>query len=231
MPWNAATNPYIGFVVLNESVTLNGSGFSGLGALANGSGNTNWAGPVILGSSAPNGSAVAMGAASGSSLIVSSAITDGTGQTFGINKVDDGTLILNNANTYAGATTVAAGTLAIRDSQALGTLGGRRAPRSTPGATLELEVDGNSPYPDPHGRDLTNDSLVGQTGNGPQLGLKLLTKITLSGTGVNGEGALYSHSGINLWNGTITLGSGPVAVGVDPDPHPSTDSTYFAARF
>src|SRR5262249_53544314 len=60
-PFNPATNPYLGFVVLNESVTLNGAGFSGQGALANAAGNNNWAGPVPLGSPKPGGAAVAVG--------------------------------------------------------------------------------------------------------------------------------------------------------------------------
>src|SRR5262249_8861671 len=68
-------------------------------------------------------------------------------------------------------------------------------------------------------------------GTGPQQGLKLLTNVTLNGVGLNGVGALYSHGGINLWNGTITLNPpatpGPIAIGVDPDPHPSSDKTYF----
>ena len=100
-------------MVLNESLTLNGLGPTGLGALANASGSNNWAGPLTLGSPTPNGSAVAIGAGGGGSLTISSAINDGTGQTFGFTKADAGTLILNNSNTYVGATAVAVGIAAI----------------------------------------------------------------------------------------------------------------------
>src|SRR5207302_9305446 len=111
----------------------------------------NWAGPVTLGNPKPNGTAVSMGAASGTSLIVSSSIAEGTGNAFGITKVDDGTVIFNNANNYTGATTVAAGTLNIRDPQARG-LSGRPGAPAHDGATLELEVRGHPHCPDAHGR-------------------------------------------------------------------------------
>ncbi len=175
-PFDSKTNPYVGFVVLDEALTLNGIGFTGLGALANASGNNNWAGPVAI------ASAVNFGAAAGTNLLISGVISENTGVAAGIKKVDAGTVIFNNSNTYTGATSVVTGILDIRDSQALGKGGGAGGTVAV-GATLELEVDSNAPYPDPHGRDLTNDSIVGPTGNGPQLGLTVATNITLSGGG------------------------------------------------
>ncbi len=224
-PFDATNNPYVGFVVLNEALTLNGLGATALGALSNASGNNNWAGPISI------GSAVSLGAAANSNLTISSVISEPVGVTAPITKVDAGTVIFNNANTYAGTTTVTSGILDIRDSQALGHLGGTGTTVAA-GATLELEVDTNSPYPDPHGRDLTLDSTVGQTGNGPQLGLSVGTNVTLNGSGVviagNPVGALYSKSGINVWTGKIAL-AGKTAddIGVDPDPNASPDFGYF----
>ncbi len=157
-----------------------------------------------------------------SSLIVSGFISDvvfpppappPNPPAYGLTKVDTGTLIFNNANAnLLGAITVAAGVLDAHDSEALGT-GSANISVST-GATLELEVDTNLPA-DPHGRDLTNDSLVGQTGNGPQLGLTFWRNLNLAGTGVVVSGvpvgALYSKSGINIWNGNIGLQAHPSA--------------------
>ncbi len=48
----------VGFTISNKLLTLNGQGFGGQGALVGGSGANTWAGNVILGSPAPNGSNV-----------------------------------------------------------------------------------------------------------------------------------------------------------------------------
>ena len=211
--------------MLDEPLTLNGVGVIGLGASSPiASGNNNWAGPITL------GSAVSLGAAANTNLIVSSVIGETNAKT-ALTKVDAGTVILNNSNIYTGTTTVMTGVLDIRDSQALGHSGGAGTTVAM-GATLELEVDTNSPYPDPHGRDLTMDSIVGQTGNGPQLGMSISTNLTLNGNGVtiggNPVGALYSKSGINVWNGKIILaGTTAADIGVDPDPNASPDAGYF----
>src|SRR5262249_39389104 len=130
-------------------------------------------------------------------------------------------LIFNNANTYRGLTTVAQGSLNIRDSQALGS---KVAPTTVlTGAALELQVDTGL---DPHGRDLSNDSVTGQTGNGPQLGLRITENLTLNGTGVGGTGALHSISGINQWLSPIALAT-EAGIGVDPDPNASNTNLYF----
>jgi autotransporter-associated beta strand protein len=62
-------------------------------------------------------------AASGKSLRFSGIIGDG-GNNFGITKEGSGVLLLSGANTYAGTTTVNAGTLSITDSSALGSTAG-----------------------------------------------------------------------------------------------------------
>jgi autotransporter-associated beta strand protein len=62
-------------------------------------------------------------AASGKSLRFSGIIGDG-GNNFGITKEGSGVLLLSGANTYAGTTTVNAGTLSITDNAALGSTAG-----------------------------------------------------------------------------------------------------------
>lgn len=223
-----AEPPVDGIVVMDELLTINGPGVAGLGALANLRGDNNWAGDVILGSPLPSGSPASIGVAAGSSLIVSGVIDDPNGA-FTLTKVDNGRLIFNNANTYNSITNVVQGALNIRDSRALGP--GSTTVVVSSGAALELEVDFNAPAPtwpgDPHGRDLTNDSVTGTNGNGPQLGLTLTRDLNISGNGLSGTGALRSISGINRWTGTISLLTGTAAIGVDADPNASNTNDYF----
>jgi len=165
------------------------------------------------------------GTASLSSLIISGVIGDvaaGSGP-FNLTKVDAEELIFNNANTYAGATSVQTGVLDVRDSQALGTAGKISPVFVSPGASLDLEVDTGF---DAHGRNLANDSITGVSANGPQLGMTFDYSLSLIGAGFMNTGALRSISGINIWTGSISL-VGTVSIGVDPDPHPSSDNTYF----
>jgi autotransporter-associated beta strand protein len=233
---DGTTNGGSGFIVLNEILTLNGPGFnpgSGvLGALHNLSGNNEWAFFVNLGSPAPNNSAVNIGVAANTNLTVSGVVQD-PNTINALTKILPGKLIFNNANTYRGFTTVATGTLNIRDSQGLGSTAA--ATTVLTGAALELEVDTGL---DPHNRDLSNDSIVGQTGNGPQLGLRIFENLTINGTGINNTGALHSLSGINQWRGhptvpppqitsIITLASADAGIGVEPDPNPSNTYLYF----
>src|SRR5205814_1789102 len=76
LPFNAITNPYVGFTVLKERLTLNGPGFNGLGALYNATGNNDWASGVTLGSLNPLGSDVSIGVAASTNLIVSGVVSD-----------------------------------------------------------------------------------------------------------------------------------------------------------
>lgn len=103
-----------------EPVSIAGTGVSNAGAINNLSGTNRFAGPVTLTADS------SIGAAAGS-LTLSSAI-DGA---FSLDKVGAGTLILGGANTYAGTTTVSAGTLLVTGSVTgsttllvTGTLGG-----------------------------------------------------------------------------------------------------------
>ena len=170
LPYNAATNPYIGFQVFNELLVLNGPGFNGLGALNNLNGDNIWGGSVQLGSSSPNNTAVSIGAngptAQGpnTDLNIEGLVSDPNrqpeldinGSTIGSpapanNALDTGRVIFSNDNTYTGNTFVIQGELNVRDSHALGnnptdpTPGGvvtvGTAATPASGAALELQVD------------------------------------------------------------------------------------------
>jgi autotransporter-associated beta strand protein len=219
----------VGFVVEPYKLTLNGLGFNNVGALDNLNGNNTWTGNVTLGSPKPNGSNVSIGAESQgaplapTNLLISGVIGDvaaGSGP-FNLTKVGTGRIIFTNGgNSYLGTTTVAAGFLNVEDSQALGPQSKVNGTTVRNGAALELELQkdnifGLVPSPMP-------DSITGTTNT-----LDFLVPLTIAGTGVNGTGALHSISGINVWNGTITLTSGLAAIGVDPDPNASNSNSYF----
>lgn len=226
----------VGFTVFNERLTLNGplqfspdpfvSPQFALGSLHNLSGNNTWAGTVTLGSLPPDGSNVRIGVAAGTELTISGVIQDdpALGTPWNLTKILPGRLIFNNANTYRGFTTIAAGVLNIRDSQALGEPALSQGTQVNAGATLELEVDTGL---DAHGRDLSIDSLMGTTGNGPQLGLTIQEDLTIAGLGANNLGALRSISGINKWISPITLTTANAGIGVDQDPVGSNTNLYF----
>ena len=105
-----------------EAVTLNG------GTLATSTGTSSLSGGVTL-------TANSTVDVTGTQLTASGVVTDGAG-TFGLAKNGAGTLILSNANTYDGATSVNAGTLAVVNAAALGSITGGTAVAA--GATLDL---------------------------------------------------------------------------------------------
>src|SRR5205823_3924821 len=108
-------------------------------------------------------------------------------------------------------TTVVSGFLNIRDSQAIGPYGGHNQTVVASRATLELQVDTGL---DPHGRNLSVDSITSTTG------LRVNQPLDLEGSGVGGVGALHSISGINQWVGNITLGglgAADAGIGVDSE--------------
>lgn len=89
-----------------------------------------------------------------------------------------GLLVLSNANTYTGSTTVNDGTLNLQNGAALGS--GTAGTTVASGGTLELQGG------------------ITVASNGT---------LTLNGAGDNGNGALRSVSGTNTYTGNITLGS------------------------
>jgi autotransporter-associated beta strand protein len=203
----------VGFTVANEKLILNGDGKNGNGALNNISGNNTWAGTVELGTGS---SGVTIDTQDGgadplATLTITGLITDNFNK-ISLTKIGTGTLILPNPNVYGGGTTISAGIAVIYDSNALGDptqIGFTPSATVSDGATLELAVD-NVP-----------DSVTGLTNE-----LDLLVSLTLSGTGTNGQGALYSASGINILDGPVDLAASNTAIGVDPDPSPSANANY-----
>jgi autotransporter-associated beta strand protein len=146
LPYNAATNPIIGFQVFNDLLVLNGPGWNpadptgnppgasttistAYGALYNAAGANGWDGNVMLGSNTSSSNDpmsgsndVSIGAATGASLTVSGVVSEPNSAPL-LRKVQPGEVIFNDANTYSGGTEIDQGILSIRDSQALGTSG------------------------------------------------------------------------------------------------------------
>ena len=145
-PFNAQTNPVIGFQVFNDLLTLNGPGFNptnpndpgagSLGALQNLTGFNIWDGDVTLGSLPPSTGFINIGVAANSQLLIAGTIDDPNRQPQ-LHKILPGRLIFDHANAYDGGTFVDEGALRIRDSQALGT----GAVQVVTNTALELEVD------------------------------------------------------------------------------------------
>lgn len=211
-----------GNLTIAENVVLNSAGLPSAvptnGSLWNFLGDNIWNGTVTLGSgAAPNGQDVWIGVATGTTLTINGRIDDNT--THNLTKLLPGTLILTNANTYRGLTTIAAGAINIRDSKALGTSNGAAdGTVVNNGAALELEVDN------------IVDSVTGNVA-----GLSVAEVLTLTGRGLaNGPGspatntgALRSKRGINHYTGNITMTNGTGgSIGVDPDPTQSSDDRY-----
>ena len=121
LPFNPVTNPIVGLQVFNDLLTLNGPGFSGLGALHNLAGNNIWNGGVTLGSPLPNTSDIDIGVAEDTRLIISGVVGDDPNRTGAdipdLFKILPGRLVFDNANTYRGNTIVETGVLTIRDSR------------------------------------------------------------------------------------------------------------------
>ena len=99
------------FTIPDELLTLNGDGFNGEGALFGHSGDSVWAGNVILGSAVPYGSNVTIAVADGQSVTVSGVAGAAVGTpavispygNFSLTKAGNGTLVFTTANSYTGA--------------------------------------------------------------------------------------------------------------------------------
>jgi autotransporter-associated beta strand protein len=212
----------VGFTVQNELLTLNGPGATvngtAIGALDNLNGNNSWEANVTLGSPSPNGSDVSIGSEVQGTTVTNLTI-DGVvgnasdGGVYKLNKVGPGRVILTASNTYLGNTDVQVGMLQIDDSQGLGPAGKGGGTVVEFGAALELAVDSKA------------DSVTGTTNT-----LYVNEPLTINGEGVSDQGgALRNVSGINVYAATISLGqfAKTDAIGVDPDPNPKSDNSYF----
>ena len=168
-----------GGAVINSSAT--GATFAGLLNLGSASSIVGGTGTITLsntGSIAGSGFDLTLGGAAGGT--VSSVIGTGTG---GLIKADAGSWILSGANTYTGVTTISAG-------------------------TIKLGAAGSAPY-SPLGTIASGTSVsAGATLdlNGFTLGTS--EPLTLNGSGVSSNGALFNSSGTAVsYNGAISLGS------------------------
>ena len=131
---------------------------------------------ILLGS-ASGSSSGSIDVLTGSTLTYGGIVADNGVGADGLLKTGLGSLILQGANTYAGATVLYSGTLQVANSNALGTTAGGVTVFS--GAALEL---------------------AGNVAVGAEA-------LLLNGTGIASGGALRSVGGVNSYAGVITLGS------------------------
>lgn len=207
LPFDATTNPYIGFVVHDVPLTLNAGGFSGNGALDNFAGNNTWTGNITLGSPAPVGANVTINVRSvgttQSRLFLQGVIGDVAlpSGPFNLRKIGTGDLVLQpinqstgngTKNLYHGTTLIVDGTLTLRDSQGLGPATKTALTTVLDGASLNLESNVG------HIDSITN------TVNR----LVVSAPINIDGDGYALNGALHSVSGINVY--TVTFVQSPV---------------------
>lgn len=176
-----------GITVNNETLDLSGTGITSGGALISSGGANTWAGLVAL-TTIPGFNPTTT-PATNVSINVSTAkdtlTLDQVGQlngNFGLTKIGLGTLILPNADTYAGVTQISNGIVDIKNNTSLG-IGGT-PPSSgavvSSGATLQLD---------------NNITVTGET-------------LTLNGTGIAGAtngGALVNNTGANTWAGPVAI--------------------------
>jgi autotransporter-associated beta strand protein len=115
---------------------------------------------------------------------ITGAISDASGSATTLTKQGTGTLVLNGANSYTGATTVSAGTLKLGHATALGTAAAGTT--ITSGAVLDL-----------NGQNISNEEAL-----------------TISGTGISSGGALInSSSTAATFGGLLTLADDTLIVG------------------
>lgn len=114
---NAGVSLLVSGVSLPESLSINGAGFGGQGALRNVAGNNTLTGPVTLLATST------IGVNAGQTLDIDAVIS---GATFGVTKLLPGTLRYSGggANTYTGATTVSEGTLELNKTAGVNALAG-----------------------------------------------------------------------------------------------------------
>ena len=169
-PYNPTTNPVVGFQVYNDLLTLNGYGFNFIGALHNLGGTNGWDGNVVLGSATSTQANVYIGVAAPvaatkttpattGQLTIGGVVSDYAPLNPALDKVGGGRLVLNNVNTFTGATTVSAGQLNIRDSSSLSA---SATVAVNDGGSLELQTDSglDGTALRTHNRNLGSDSIT-----------------------------------------------------------------------
>jgi autotransporter-associated beta strand protein len=165
-----------------EPVTLNGNGFSFdghyQGALRNISGFNTFTGNITLNPAASPDS-VSLGADSGSQVTLTGSISGG-GTGFTLVKEGTGTVALAGSDSFTGLTAVYTGALQLQNSSAIDPTNGAEV---LDGGQLQLG--------DPTGTITTPVSIN--------------ALLELSGTGINGTGALVSAAGHNTWAGNVLI--------------------------
>jgi autotransporter-associated beta strand protein len=175
---STAANTVANTATLGGNVTLQDIDLSGTFTQSGGNriltlNNANLSGTLNL-SNNNTGRTLTTAIASGTTTFSGVIQNGGTGAG-GLTKTLGGTLVLSNANTYTGATTVSGDTLIVQHDSALGSTAGSTTVAS--GATLQLD----------------GSRTIGAEG------------LTISGAGVGGGGALRHTSGTSSWAGNITL--------------------------
>ncbi|NBP06415.1 MAG: hypothetical protein EBV15_09420, partial [Bacteroidetes bacterium] len=203
---------------IEEPFTISGTGLNSNGAIRNLGKQTTLSGAITLGASASIVSFGSHTVTSLDSLIITGTINAGasgnfvlttqtdrgmrianiiSGATGGLTKTGTDTLILNNANTYAGATLINAGTVLISNKDALGS-----ATAGTGSSSTTIGVSGG-----------TGATLRIIDANGGTPSLVVPEAITINGTGaVTNSGAIRNTSGINFFTGNITIASNSTIV-------------------
>jgi autotransporter-associated beta strand protein len=177
-----------------EPLELHGDGssfgFNGhrTGSLRSIANSNTYTGPITLATD------VTIGVDSGSTLTVTGKIGEGAGAPFDLTKELTGTLVLAAANDYTGVTSINQGTLRAANDMALGTATG--------------VADGTKVL----------DGAVLQVGSNSATPLTIAEHLSLSGTGSNGNGALFNTVGTNTLTGNVVLDVNP---GFFPTPNPS----------
>ncbi|MCX7185434.1 MAG: autotransporter-associated beta strand repeat-containing protein [Nitrosospira sp.] len=204
-----------GGITVANALTLNGTGVSSGGALRSISGANTWSGAISQGSASRintdlnslaltggigNGGLLLTVGGAGNTAITTTALS-GTG---GLTKDDAGTLTLGVANSYAGATSITTGTLAVTVNNALGTNAAGTTVAS--GATLDLR---NVAYSTTEGLTLNGGTLATSTGPSSFAGaitLQAASAITVAdATTLTLAGAI--NGGFNLG---VTAGTGSI---------------------
>ncbi len=256
-PHNAASNPYVGFL-MDYQLVLISDGYLNNGSLYNSAGDNAWSGPISLVSS--NNATVTINVNASSELDITAVIANQNAANI-LTKSGTGNLILEptqNAN------------ILPADAYALITLNDGTTILSQDGAngnssqgvanTFDDQVNilaGIVTLEDSQGLGLTTKiamttvssgaslHLVGNVGHEDSVTdtsneLLLDAPLTINGTGFGTEGALDSISGINRYvenpsfttaggipADIITIGAADTYIGVDPDPTETASNAYF----
>lgn len=175
-------------LTISNAITFNGDGSSDLGAIADitvGSCLLGSTCNILSGNITLGSDASVIGILNNRRLTVLGNIV-GTTQTMGLNKIGTGTLILSGNNTFGDSTHGLTVTEGQVTAQSNTALGASTA-RTMVSAGAVLALDGN---------------------------LTIANPITISGTGLNTEGALIISSGSNTLNGIVTLDATGTSIGV-----------------